>query len=160
MRAEALGCVLLCGCGSGWTVATDSLDRVVLSVNGESGDVWVVGGGQGNGAESLVRRLNGGAWESVRGVSGTETLWWVSSGFVVGERGAMYRVDGSALEKLPLVVAATSRRLLMFEVTLLTVHRTCFVPYSEIVSIEPPKPGLFGTSGHTHFVSRPDTSIR
>jgi hypothetical protein len=98
---------MLCGCGAGWSVATDSLDRVVLSVNGESSDVWVVGGGQGNGAESLVKRLAGGAWESVSGVSGTETLWWVSSGFVVGERGALYRVSGGALEKLPSLANAT-----------------------------------------------------
>lgn len=98
--------LLLGGCSSGWSLATDSLDRVVLSVSAEP--VWVVGGGQGNGAESLVKRLRGSAWESVPGVSGDETLWWVSSGFVVGERGAIYRVVGDALEKAtPALTAAT-----------------------------------------------------
>jgi hypothetical protein len=54
---------------------------------------------------------------------------------------------GSGLEKLPLLVAATSRRMLLFEVRVLNVLSTCFVPYEEIEAIEPPKPGLFGTSG-------------
>jgi hypothetical protein len=54
---------------------------------------------------------------------------------------------GSGLEKLPLLVAATSRRMLLFEVRVLNVQSTCFVPYEEIEAIEPPKPGLFGTSG-------------
>lgn len=54
---------------------------------------------------------------------------------------------GSGIEKLPLVVAATQRRILLFEVTLLIVHRTCFIPYEQVASLRPPKPGLFGTSG-------------
>jgi hypothetical protein len=70
---------------------------VVLSV-GEG--VVIAGGGQGNGAPSLVKRLNGSAWEDVPGVAGDETLWWVSPKFIVGERGAIYRVAGDALERM------------------------------------------------------------
>ncbi len=94
MRASVL--LLCCACSSGWSLATDSLDRVVLSVG--EGPV-IVGGGQGNGSPSLVKRLRGSAWEDVPGVDGDETLWWVSSKFVVGERGAIYRA-GETFERM------------------------------------------------------------
>lgn len=58
---------------------------------------------------------------------------------------------GSGLEKVPLLVAATSRRILLLEVTILTVHRHRFVPYDEIAYLRPPKPGLLGTSGRWRF---------
>jgi len=37
--------------------------------------------------------------------------------------------------------------MLLFEVTVLKVHRTCFVPYEQIAFLDPPRPGMFGTSG-------------
>ena len=75
-----------------------------------------------------------------------ETLEGFTRGFFVPARKQDWRF-GSGIEKLPLLVAATSRRMLLFEVTLLKVHRTCFVPYDQIESLNPPKPGIFGTSG-------------
>ncbi len=59
---------------------------------------------------------------------------------------------GSGIEKLPLIVAATSRRVLLFDVTLLTVHSTCFVRYDAIASIDAPKTGRLGTSGRMRLV--------
>src|SRR6185436_4916761 len=75
-----------------------------------------------------------------------ETLEGYARGFFVPHRRKDWRF-GSGLEKLPLMVAATSRRMLLFEVRLLNVQRTCFVPYDQIESIDPPKPGMFGTPG-------------
>jgi hypothetical protein len=75
-----------------------------------------------------------------------ETLEGFARAFFVPSRAQDWKF-GSGLEKLPLLVAATSRRMLLFEVTLLNVHRTCFVPYDEVESLDPPKPGIFGTSG-------------
>jgi hypothetical protein len=75
-----------------------------------------------------------------------ETLAGFARGFFVPARPRDYKF-GTGLEKLPLLVAATSRRILLFEVKLLKVYRTRFVPYDEVAFIEPPKPGLFGTSG-------------
>jgi len=72
-----------------------------------------------------------------------ETLKGFGRAFFVPPRAQDYG-RGS---KLPLLVAATSRRMLLFEVTGLTVHRTCFAPYDQIETIDPPKPGVFGTSG-------------
>ena len=56
--------------------------------------------------------------------------------------------------KLSLLVAATSRRMLLFEVARLDVQSTCFVPYDAIESMQPPKAGLFGTSGQMRVVLR------
>lgn len=79
-----------------------------------------------------------------------ETLEGFGRAFFVPPRSSDWRF-GSGLEKLPLLVAATSRRLLLFEVTLLTVHRYCFIPYDEIEYLQPPKPGILGTSGRMRF---------
>lgn len=104
MAGRALLCsLLLSACGPSWSVATDSLDRVVLTV---SSDVVIAGGGQGNGAPSLAKRLRGSSWETLAG-DGDETLWWVGSGFVVGERGAVYRVGDSSLTRMPALTSAT-----------------------------------------------------
>jgi hypothetical protein len=75
-----------------------------------------------------------------------ETLEGFARAFFVPQRAQDWKID-SGIAKLPLLVAATSRRILLFEVTLLHVHRTCFVPYDEVETLDPPKPGLFGTSG-------------
>ena len=58
---------------------------------------------------------------------------------------------GSGIEKMPLLIAATSRRILLFELTVLTVHRHRFIPHDAIEYMRPPKPGLFGTSGRLRF---------
>ena len=79
-----------------------------------------------------------------------ETLEGFTRAFFVPPRSKDWRF-GSGLEKLPLLVAATSRRILLFEVTLLTVHRYCFIPYDEIEYLQPPKPGMLGTSGRMRF---------
>ena len=79
-----------------------------------------------------------------------ETLQGFTRAFFVPQRSNDWRF-GSGLEKLPLLVAATSRRILLFEVTLLTVHRCCFIPYDEIEYLQPPKPGILGTSGRMKF---------
>jgi hypothetical protein len=75
-----------------------------------------------------------------------ETLEGFGRGFFDPLRREDWRFE-SGVAKLPLLVAATSRRMLMFKLTLLDVHGTCFVPYEDIESIVPPKPGVFGTSG-------------
>lgn len=58
---------------------------------------------------------------------------------------------GSGIEKLPLLIAATSRRILLFELTVLTVHRYRFIPHDALEYMRPPKPGLLGTSGPVRF---------
>ena len=50
-----------------------------------------------------------------------------------------------------LLVAATSHRILLFEVTVPTVHRFCFIPYDDIAYLRPPKSRLLGTSGNMRF---------
>ena len=46
----------------------------------------------------------------------------------------------------PVLIAATPRRLLMFEVTLLTLHRYCSVPLETITYLRPPQPQMLGSS--------------
>ena len=105
-RRLSLAALLLCCCGgSSWTAATTTLDRVVLTVSGTADEVVVAGGGQGNGQPSLVRRLRSGAWSSLD-PRATETLWWISDRFVVGERGVIYR-RGDPLERLTAPTTAT-----------------------------------------------------
>ena len=77
-----------------------------------------------------------------------ETLEGFTRGFFDPARLQDWKFTGeSGLSKLPLLIAATSQRILLFEVTLLTVHRTCFIPYDQLAYLQPPKPGVFGTSG-------------
>jgi hypothetical protein len=54
---------------------------------------------------------------------------------------------GRGMSGLPVLIAATPRRLLMFEVTLLTLHRYCSIPYENIEYLRPPQAGAMGTSG-------------
>lgn len=55
------------------------------------------------------------------------------------------------VEKLNVLIAVTSRRILLFEVTLRTVHRYRFIPYDQIAYLQPPKPGFLGSSGRVRF---------
>ena len=79
-----------------------------------------------------------------------ETLEGFARAFFVPYRSSDWRL-GTGIEKMPLMVAATSRRILLFEVTLLTLHRYCFIPYDEIEYLQPPKAGFLGTSGRMRF---------
>lgn len=54
--------------------------------------------------------------------------------------------------KCPLIIAATPRRILMFELdTGMTVNRFRFVGYDEIQYLSPPEPAAFGTSTPLRF---------
>ena len=54
--------------------------------------------------------------------------------------------------KCPLIIAATPRRILMFELDMgMTVNRFRFIGYDEIQYLSPPKPAAFGTSGPLRF---------
>src|SRR5687767_4165794 len=79
-----------------------------------------------------------------------ERLEGFGRAFFVPHRAREYRFGGN-LEKTPLLVAATSRRILLFEVTLLTVHRFCFIGHDQIEFLQPPKPGMLGTTGRMGF---------
>jgi len=79
-----------------------------------------------------------------------ETLEGFGRAFFVPHRAKDWRF-GTTLEKLPLLVAATSRRILLFEVTVMIVHRYCFISYDEIEYLQPPKQGMLGASGRMRF---------
>ena len=74
--------------------------------------------------------------------------------FVPGRVKDWSRPVSSGMSKLSLLVAATSSRMLLFEVALFNVQSNCFVPYDAIEAMQPPKAGLFGTSGHMRVVLR------
>jgi hypothetical protein len=44
-----------------------------------------------------------------------------------------------------LLMAVTSRRILLFELNVWKVLRTCFIPHDALRFVRPPKPGLLGT---------------
>ena len=46
-----------------------------------------------------------------------------------------------------MLIAATPHRILMFEVTRLTLHRYCSIPFEAIDSLRPPRPAMMGSSG-------------
>ena len=52
---------------------------------------------------------------------------------------------------MPLLVAVTSRRIILFEMGYRTVRRTCFIGYDAIRFLIPPKSGILGTSGKLRF---------
>ncbi len=95
-----------------WSVLTDSFDRVLLSAWGpDEKDVFVAGGGLGNGATGVLLHLRGGRWV-VRDVGVPDTFWWIfgfaaDDVFLVGERGMAYHFDGAALERMPTPTTAT-----------------------------------------------------
>lgn len=116
-RGALLGLALLCaGCPAAekprWTVVSDGLDRVALSVWGaRPGHALVVGGGLGNGAPGMMLALRDGRWSPVD-LGSTDSLWWVSGlseteAFAVGERGAIYRFDGVKAERQSSPTTAT-----------------------------------------------------
>ena len=54
--------------------------------------------------------------------------------------------------KHPLLIAVTSRRILLFDLTIRrAVRRYRFIRYDEIQFLDPPKPGVMGTSGRLKF---------
>jgi hypothetical protein len=79
-----------------------------------------------------------------------ETLEGFARGFFSPPRPQDWKF-GAGIEKLPLVIAATSRRILLFEVTVLTVHRYLFVRHENIRFLRPPKTGFLGTSTPVRF---------
>ncbi len=96
-----LAVALLTGCpGDGeatWSSPLDGedLDRVTLSVWGSSADdVYVVGGGLGNGLGSLALHYDGSSWRELDNAS-SNTFWWTwgtgSSVYFVGEGGTVYK---------------------------------------------------------------------
>jgi len=52
---------------------------------------------------------------------------------------------------LPLLFAVTSRRIMLFKFSRLTLRLFCFIPLDDIQYLEPPNPGLWGTSGAVRF---------
>lgn len=54
--------------------------------------------------------------------------------------------------KCPLVIAATSRRIMMFEIDAgMTVRQFCFIDWDAVQYLRPPKAGVLGTSGRLRF---------
>lgn len=102
-------------CASGWTALADDLDRVPLAVQGTGiDDVWVVGGGLGAGG-ALARRWDGERWTApnvTAALGPTRSLWWVwpeapGAAWVVGEAGAVARLDGGGTIDRSLATTAT-----------------------------------------------------
>jgi hypothetical protein len=54
----------------------------------------------------------------------------------------------------PLLIAGTSRRILLFEFYKYTLRRQCTIALDDLESVTPPKPALWGASGPTAFRSR------
>ena len=52
---------------------------------------------------------------------------------------------------LPLMIAVTSRRIMLFKLVRVTLRRYCFIPLDDIEYLQPPKPALWGTSGPLRF---------
>lgn len=114
-RAIAVGLLLaVAACGPGddepgadWSLILDGddLDRVVLSAWGSGpDDVYVVGGGLGNGLGALVAHYDGNVWTEVD-TGATDTFWWtfgLSAGdvFFVGEQGSIYRKQGDTVQRM------------------------------------------------------------
>lgn len=102
----AFAALLVAACSSPaeptWSVALDGddLDRLALSVWGTSSDnVYVAGGGLGNGLGALALRYDGAAWAELD-TGSDDTLWWVwgpssEETYFVGEAGAVVHIDGT-----------------------------------------------------------------
>ncbi|HEY6866768.1 MAG TPA: hypothetical protein VI792_05895 [Candidatus Eisenbacteria bacterium] len=52
---------------------------------------------------------------------------------------------------VPLLIAATSRRIMLFHFWNLTLRHTCFIPLDDVEYLQPPVPALWGTSGPVRF---------
>jgi len=83
-------------------------------------------------------------------LEGGETLEGFARGFFYPPRRQDYRIK-VGLDKHPLLIAVTSRRMLLFEFGRWTVVRSCFIEYDAIQYLRPPKPGPMGTSGNLRF---------
>jgi hypothetical protein len=88
---------------AGWQALDLALDRIPLGVAGRPSDLWIVGGGIGPDAGSLVLRHDGARFTEL--VAPTPaTLWWVWAGaaddvWLVGEAGTTLHWAGSALQQ-------------------------------------------------------------
>jgi hypothetical protein len=105
--------LLLCGCPQqGWTAVGGSLDRAGLSVwSPGAGEVFVTGGGLGNGTNGMLLHLKGKAWSAID-LGTTDSLWWVhgfsaTDLFLVGENGAIFRSDGVTATRMTSGTTAT-----------------------------------------------------
>jgi len=79
-----------------------------------------------------------------------ETLEGFARSFFYPPRTKDYGIK-LGLDKHPLLIAVTSRRMLLFEFGTWTVARSCFIEYDAIQYLRPPKPGPLGTSGNLRF---------
>jgi hypothetical protein len=105
--------LLVAGCDQPhWSLVAPDLDRVALSVWGQSPrDAFVVGGPLGSAGDSLFVRYDGASLHPVD-VGLQVTLWWVfglssSDVYAVGEAGTVLRWDGTALSRLPVPTTDT-----------------------------------------------------
>ncbi len=98
-----------------WSVVLDGsvLDRVVLSVWAAGPhDIYVAGGGLGNGQGALALHYDGAAWHEIA-TGSANSFWWVWAGgpsdvFFVGEGGAIYRYDGTTGVSAPMPSPSTT----------------------------------------------------
>jgi hypothetical protein len=113
--ALGLGLVGACSGGGGkaeWRPIFSDLDRVVLSASGPStDDLWIAGGGLGNGAPSLAMHYDGTSWREVD-TGSADSFWWVwadgsGAAFFVGEAGTFVRWDGSSATRIDTGVSST-----------------------------------------------------
>jgi len=113
LRVAALAAVcVLAGCSDddpvdpAWVEVLDGedLDRVGLSAWGPDADnVFVAGGGLGNGVGALALYYNGTDWAEIN-TGSADSFWWVwgtsaNSVYFVGEQGAVYHYDGTTATK-------------------------------------------------------------
>ena len=80
-----------------------------------------------------------------------EALEGFARGFFSPPRPVDWQLAAMGL-KSPLLIAATPHRMLLFELeSRLIPSKVCFVEYDAIGSLQPPKPGVLGTSRRMRF---------
>lgn len=95
-----------------WRPVFNDLDRVLLSASGPStSDLWVAGGGLGNGDGALAMHYDGTEWREVD-TGSADSFWWVwadgsGQAFFVGENGAFVIWDGSTARRVDTGVTST-----------------------------------------------------
>jgi trimeric autotransporter adhesin len=106
----SLVALALGGCSAEWSLPLAALDRVPLSVTQPGpATVIAVGGALGSTGDGLFMTYDGADWHLVS-TGTTATLWWVhaatlSTAWAVGERGTVFKWNGSALA--PVATPAT-----------------------------------------------------
>ena len=129
-----------------WTDRSLSSKRINLT------DDWTPGPNRGAPIKwSMTDRLELGL-QIVNGeLEAGETLEGLATAFFQPPRLVDYSPSLRRL-KCPLIIAATPRRILMFELDAgMTVVRFRFIGYDEIQYLSPPKQGILGTSGRLRF---------